>query len=124
MNFQGEAIVTVTDEKGNETIYKRTNTVSNDLLKAIYRVMVAGEKFPFAECPGGIGLDITDKGTHSNTTPGFNHNIGGSGEMWLSSFADYGIQASGAGDPDDYMTFAFTNSNTAFSLRAITPAFP
>ncbi len=111
MNFQGEAIVTVTDKKGNEKIYKQTNTVSNDLLKAIYRVMVAGEKFPFIYCPGGIGLDITDNGSYSTSTAGFNHGIGGSSSMWLSSFADYGIQASGGGAVADYMTFAFSSSN-------------
>lgn len=111
MNFQGEAVVTVTSENGDETTYKKTNTVSNDLLKAIYRVMVAGEKYDFVDCPGGIGLDITDNGTHTTSTQGFDHGISGKDSMWLSSYAEYDIQPTGAGDSDDYMTFAFSTSS-------------
>ena len=111
MDFQGEAIVTVTDKDGNEKIYKQTNTVNNNLLKGIYRIMVAGEKYPFAICPGGIGLDINNVGTFTTGTTGFDHGISGKNKMWLSSFASYDIQASGAGDSADYMTFAFSDSS-------------
>ena len=75
MNFQGEAIVTVTNENGDEKIYKQSNTIDNNLLVAIYRLIVAGEKYPFTQCPGGIGLMITDIGTHSSSTAGFGHEI-------------------------------------------------